>query len=120
MAAANPQPLQARPFQEHVQVPSMMGDDDGEYEDGGGGGGGGDVMDDVEEAHMTSVSVANHGGLVMASRTSELTLSFEGEVYVFPAVTPEKVPYCIFAIRIYALILVVMFNLNKLELLRFS
>ncbi|XP_008444910.2 GATA transcription factor 24-like isoform X3 [Cucumis melo] len=93
MAAANPQPLQARPFQEHVQVPSMMGDDDGEYEDGGGGGGGGggDVMDDVEEAHMTSVSVANHGGLVMASRTSELTLSFEGEVYVFPAVTPEKV-----------------------------
>ncbi|KAL0454345.1 UNVERIFIED_CONTAM: GATA transcription factor 24 [Sesamum latifolium] len=25
------------------------------------------------------------------SRTSELTISFEGEVYVFPAVTPEKV-----------------------------
>lgn len=93
MAAANPQPLQARPFQEHVQVPSMMADDDGEYEDGGGGGGGGDVMDDVEEAHMTSVSVANHGGLVMASRASELTLSFEGEVYVFPEVTPEKVSY---------------------------
>ncbi|XP_023546306.1 GATA transcription factor 19-like isoform X2 [Cucurbita pepo subsp. pepo] len=91
MAAANPQPLQARPFQEHVQVPTMMGNDDGEYEDDGGGGGGGDVMDDVEGAHMTSVSVVKHGGLVMASRTSELTLSFEGEVYVFPAVTPEKV-----------------------------
>ncbi|XP_027346167.1 GATA transcription factor 19-like isoform X2 [Abrus precatorius] len=27
----------------------------------------------------------------MNSRTSELTISFEGEVYVFPAVTPEKV-----------------------------
>lgn len=29
------------------------------------------------------------------SRTSELTISFEGEVYVFPAVTPEKVPFFI-------------------------
>jgi hypothetical protein len=33
------------------------------------------------------------GGVVIASRTSELTLSFEGEVYVFPAVTPEKVSH---------------------------
>ncbi|PPS00329.1 hypothetical protein GOBAR_AA20334 [Gossypium barbadense] len=31
------------------------------------------------------------GGVVRALRTSELTLSFEGEVYVFPAVTSEKV-----------------------------
>lgn len=127
MAAANPQPLQARPFQEHVQVPTMMGDDDGEYEDcgggDGGGGGGGDIMDDVEETHMTSVSVATHGGLVMASRTSELTLSFEGEVYVFPAVTPEKVDIRLFSgIFVIACVpvLVVLFNLNKLELLRFS
>ncbi|MBA0838600.1 hypothetical protein Goarm_004407 [Gossypium armourianum] len=59
-------------------------------------------MDDVEDANANSVNVAEHGtgvvggvngggGVVMASRTSELTLSFEGEVYVFPAVTPEKV-----------------------------
>ncbi|KAF8406109.1 hypothetical protein HHK36_008189 [Tetracentron sinense] len=29
-------------------------------------------------------------GVSLTSRLSELTLSFEGEVYVFPAVTPEK------------------------------
>ena len=27
------------------------------------------------------------------TRASELTISFEGEVYVFPAVTPQKVPF---------------------------
>ncbi|PON89824.1 GATA transcription factor [Trema orientale] len=95
MAAANPQPLQARPYEDHMRGPIPVDDDDDdEYEDGDGGGGGNDgddAMDDLEETHMNSVSVAEHGGLVMASRTSELTLSFEGEVYVFPAVTPEKV-----------------------------
>ncbi|KAK6245790.1 hypothetical protein SCA6_008880 [Theobroma cacao] len=96
MAAANPQPLQARLFEEHAQGTIQIEDDDGEYED--------DAMDDVEDANVNSVNVAEHGigvvggvsgggggGVVMASRTSELTLSFEGEVYVFPAVTPEKV-----------------------------
>ncbi|KAF7817042.1 GATA transcription factor 24-like [Senna tora] len=92
MAAVNPQPLQARPFEEHVQGPLPVEDDDGDYEDGGGSGvGSGDAMDDMEEANANSVTVANHGGIVTMSRTSELTLSFEGEVYVFPAVTPEKV-----------------------------
>ncbi|KAJ8762479.1 hypothetical protein K2173_007918 [Erythroxylum novogranatense] len=93
MAAANPQPLQARPYEDHARGPIQIVDDDdccGEYDDG----------DDLEEAQGNSaaVNVAEHhlrsgggGGLVMASRTSELTLSFEGEVYVFPAVTPEKV-----------------------------
>ncbi|KAJ7007011.1 GATA transcription factor 24-like isoform X1 [Populus alba x Populus x berolinensis] len=99
MAAANPQPLQARPYKDHrTRAPIQIeDDDDGEYEDGDG-------MDDMEEeaavAQVNSgVSVAEHnhgaggggGGVVIASRTSELTLSFEGEVYVFPAVTPEKV-----------------------------
>lgn len=115
MAAANPQPLQARPYGDHVAVRGpipLEEDDEGEYEDGGGSGGGGgdDAMDDLEDSHVNSVSVAEYGvgvgvgvgsgggggggvggGVVMASRTSELTLSFEGEVYVFPAVTPEKV-----------------------------
>ena len=119
MAAANPQPLQARPYGDHVAVrgPIPLDDDDeGEYEDGGGGGD--DAMDDLEDAHVNSVSVAEYGvgvgvvgggggggggcgggvggGVVMASRTSELTLSFEGEVYVFPAVTPEKVHMSIY------------------------
>ncbi|KAG2698696.1 hypothetical protein I3843_07G161200 [Carya illinoinensis] len=93
MAAANPQPLQARPLEDHMRGPIRIEDEEGDYEDGGD-----DAMDDVEDAHMNSVSVAEHGevrvgggAVVMASRTSELTLSFEGEVYVFPAVTPEKV-----------------------------
>jgi hypothetical protein len=100
MAAANPQPLQARPYKDHrTRAPIQIeDDDDGEYEDGDG-------MDDMEEeaavAQVNSgVSVAEHnhgagggGGVVIASRTSELTLSFEGEVYVFPAVTPEKVSH---------------------------
>ncbi|GKV33554.1 hypothetical protein SLEP1_g42050 [Rubroshorea leprosula] len=93
MAAANPQPLQARPFEEHGRGPLQIEDDDAEYED--------DAMDDVEDGNMNSVNVAEPGlggtgggaggGVVISSRTSELTLSFEGEVYVFPAVTPEKV-----------------------------
>ncbi|KAK7319505.1 hypothetical protein RJT34_04226 [Clitoria ternatea] len=33
----------------------------------------------------------SHTIVSSSSRTSELTISFEGEVYVFPAVTPEKV-----------------------------
>ncbi|KAA8538195.1 hypothetical protein F0562_027803 [Nyssa sinensis] len=87
MAAANPQPLQARPYEDHVQIPPIQIDDeeDEEYEDGGD-----DIMDDVEDGHVTSINAPDHGGVV-ASRTSELTLAFEGEVYVFPAVTPEKV-----------------------------
>lgn len=112
MAAANPRPLQARPYDDHIQVPRIQIDDDdeeGEYEED-------DAMDDLEEnGHVTSVNPPseqhghhirshnhnhNHGGVsgsgggggvVVASRTSELTLAFEGEVYVFPAVTPEKV-----------------------------
>ncbi|XWS14894.1 hypothetical protein CRYUN_Cryun35bG0048100 [Craigia yunnanensis] len=99
MAAANPQPLQARPFEEHARGTIQIEDDDGDYED--------DAMDDVEDANVNSVNVVEHGigvvggvngggsatggGVIMASRTSELTLSFEGEVYVFPSVSPEKV-----------------------------
>lgn len=44
-------------------------------------------MDDADDIHLNSL---DHRGVV-PSRRSELTLSFEGEVYVFPAVTPEKV-----------------------------
>ncbi|XP_059633624.1 GATA transcription factor 24-like isoform X4 [Cornus florida] len=88
MMAANPQPLQARPYEERVAIQIIDGDDDDEYEDGGGD----DAMDAGDDGHMSSVNASDHGGgVVLASRTSELTLAFEGEVYVFPAVTPEKV-----------------------------
>ncbi|KAL6180135.1 hypothetical protein ACLB2K_046802 [Fragaria x ananassa] len=94
MAAVNPQPLQARPYEDHVAAAGsfQVEDDEGEYEDGGGD----EIMEEEEaEAHASSVA---RGGVsvltseaVVATRTSELTLSFEGEVYVFPAVTPQKV-----------------------------
>ncbi|KAA8528373.1 hypothetical protein F0562_035728 [Nyssa sinensis] len=88
MAAVNPQPLQARPYEHHVQIPPIEIDDDqdGEYDDGGD-----DTMDEAEDGNVTSINAPEYGGVVVASRTSELTLAFEGEVYVFPAVTPEKV-----------------------------
>jgi hypothetical protein len=107
MAAAattttNPQSLQARPYEDpRTRASIQIDDDDGEYEDADG-------MDGMKEAATVAqvnsgVSVAEHhrgvrvgvgGGVVTTSRTSELTLSFEGEVYVFPAVTPEKVSPC--------------------------
>ncbi|KAK7351216.1 hypothetical protein VNO77_10507 [Canavalia gladiata] len=72
MASVNSEPLQ-------FETPAIpVNDDDG-----------GDAMDELEDANVDSVSVAD--AVAMPSRTSELTLSFEGEVYVFPAVTPQKV-----------------------------
>ncbi|KDP29998.1 hypothetical protein JCGZ_18765 [Jatropha curcas] len=46
------------------------------------------VMNGMEEvAQMSSIN----GSMVQSTRASELTIAFEGEVYVFPSVTPEKV-----------------------------
>lgn len=72
----------------------------GDYDDDDGGFDG-----ESEDGHVAPVNVSDGrrrrrrrggGGVAAAaaaSRTSELTLSFEGEVYVFPAVTPEKVHF---------------------------
>ncbi|XP_009612622.1 GATA transcription factor 19-like isoform X1 [Nicotiana tomentosiformis] len=95
MMSGNPRPLQARPYEDHgplqsIQMEEEEEDDDGTYEDYGGE----ETMDEAEEIRT---KVLNHhqygggGGVVEVSRSSELTLAFEGEVYVFPAVTPEKV-----------------------------
>ncbi|CAK9186576.1 unnamed protein product [Ilex paraguariensis] len=91
MKAVNPRPLQTRfPYENHGEVPRLRIDDE-EYEDDDDDDD--DTMDEAEDDHVTSVNASNHhrGGVVVASRTSELTLAFEGEVYVFPAVKPEKV-----------------------------
>ncbi|KAK8529785.1 hypothetical protein V6N13_102684 [Hibiscus sabdariffa] len=66
------------------------------YEDDGGFAG-----KNIKEAHMAvtngAMSSLSHvngvvgGGVLQPTRTSELTIAFEGEVYVFPAVTSEKV-----------------------------
>ncbi|KAF3971607.1 hypothetical protein CMV_004806 [Castanea mollissima] len=50
----------------------------------GGVGGGGGV--EVE----ARASGASGSASASTSRTSEPTITFEGEVYVFPAVTPDK------------------------------
>ncbi|XP_010254580.1 PREDICTED: GATA transcription factor 28 isoform X3 [Nelumbo nucifera] len=94
MASVNPQPLQSLPpyggHEDRMQIPIQIDDDDGGYEADGIGAGGDDTMDDVDDVQVNSGNPVDHG-LAMVSRTSELTLSFEGEVYVFHAVTPEKV-----------------------------
>ncbi|XVE49454.1 hypothetical protein DITRI_Ditri01bG0083900 [Diplodiscus trichospermus] len=66
-------------------------------EDDGGGFEGKYINGAHEMAMNGVVSSVSHGNgvgggaVVQATRTSELTIAFEGEVYVFPAVTSEKV-----------------------------
>ncbi|KAJ4962557.1 hypothetical protein NE237_022496 [Protea cynaroides] len=94
MATGNPQPLQIRPYEghdDHMQIPIQIDDEEGGYESDGIGGGGDDAMDEVDEIQMNSGNLVDRNVVALSSRTSELTLSFEGEVYVFHAVTPEKV-----------------------------
>ncbi|CAI9116130.1 OLC1v1017205C4 [Oldenlandia corymbosa var. corymbosa] len=89
--AAIPKPMKARAHRRD--------DDDDDDEDDGGRD---DVTDDADEFRFSSLGsyrfqcrrCHREGGgsvEVVAPRTSELSLAFEGEVYVFPAVTPEKV-----------------------------
>lgn len=106
MMTENPRPLQARPYEDHaplqlirtVEEEEEEDDEDGAYEDDGGE----ETMDEAEDVSMKVLNHHKYGGqrqqlygggsgVVEVSRTSELTLAFEGEVYVFPAVTPDKV-----------------------------
>ncbi|PON98355.1 GATA transcription factor [Trema orientale] len=85
MDLVNPRPLQARPYIDEgdrvAQIPVQFEGD---------GVGFGSLNGGVGEARRdSSMAAARNSGL--PSRTSELTIAFEGEVYVFPAVTPEKV-----------------------------
>lgn len=105
MAGANPAHLRARGGPGRVE--EAEGDDEEELEDGGTDDGADEVEVEAGGVYADSVagdydrrrrrrrgSNASGGGtrgVVAPSRTSELTLSFEGEVYVFPAVTHEKV-----------------------------
>ncbi|KAH9657624.1 GATA transcription factor 24 [Citrus sinensis] len=92
----NPQPLQARPYidtEEHdvaqtpipIQNGSKQGDRYDEPEE---------VEDEAGASSVNRKSNDRGGSSVQSStstRTSELTVAYEGEVYVFPAVTPHKV-----------------------------
>ncbi|EYU39107.1 hypothetical protein MIMGU_mgv1a010280mg [Erythranthe guttata] len=68
--------VKGRPF-DYANVPVRVHD-----------GRGGFDADDVSGGDETMMSGADE--MAFPSRTSELSISFEGEVYVFPAVTPEK------------------------------
>ncbi|CAN4122407.1 unnamed protein product [Withania somnifera] len=91
MIPANPRPLQKRPYEDHHEpLQSIRMEDEEEEEDDEDEDDGGEKT--MVEAEDVSMKVLNHhqyGGKIC--RTSELTLAFEGEVYVFPAVTPHKV-----------------------------
>ncbi|OVA01835.1 zinc finger protein [Macleaya cordata] len=96
MPPENPQPLQSRPFDDHMQIPIQIDDDDGDDDDGGGyddGDGGGDdeTEDDLRDVPVNSGRPGDYQNVALPTRTSELTLAFEGEVYVFPSITYEKV-----------------------------
>lgn len=83
----SPQPLQTMPYGAHIPA-QLEGDDcvgvDGGRDEAVNGG-------VEEEAARRSSAMAASPNSGLPSRTSELTIAFEGEVYVFPAVTPEKV-----------------------------
>lgn len=101
MATVNPQPLQ-------FEDPAIPVDDDDDDDDDGGDD---DAMDELEDANVNSVNVTNAASVnyeavvAMPSRTSELTLSFEGEVYVFPAVTPQKVILLSWRVQVFCFVL---------------
>ncbi|KAM3342336.1 GATA transcription factor 19 isoform X2 [Capsicum galapagoense] len=100
MIPENPRPLQARPYEDHMHAPLQSEEEDedgGAYEDDGDE----ETMDEAEDVSMKVLNQRQYGGrgggggggggVVQVCRSSELTLAFEGEVYVFPAVTPDKV-----------------------------
>lgn len=90
-------PIEARPYHPHMQIHHDVDDDVEFVEDEAAFDDDDYIDDDVENCHVAppqrhqySNSYNINGGGGGASRTSELSLAFEGEVYVFPAVTPEK------------------------------
>ncbi|KAJ7968315.1 GATA transcription factor [Quillaja saponaria] len=94
MDMVNPQPLQARPYEDGegqlVQTPLHVDGEEGGLHGQYANGFRADAMNGVEEAPGSGGS-SGTDNCVLSPRTSELAISFEGEVFVFPAVTPEKV-----------------------------
>ncbi|MCL7037454.1 hypothetical protein MKW94_026411 [Papaver nudicaule] len=92
MQPENPLPLQARPFDDHM-IPTDDDDDhDHDDEDEDDYGGGDETEDDLQDVPVNSGNPkGNFPSASARTRTSELTLAFEGEVYVFPSITYDKV-----------------------------
>ncbi|KAL0376017.1 UNVERIFIED_CONTAM: GATA transcription factor 18 [Sesamum calycinum] len=84
--------VKGRPF-DYANVPIRVHENGGGFDADDISGGGDDTTSSAEEMSAPMPITVNNQSSVRLplSRTSELTVSFEGEVYVFPAVTPEKV-----------------------------
>ncbi|KAK4405136.1 GATA transcription factor 24 [Sesamum angolense] len=84
--------VKGRPF-DYANVPIRVHENGGGFDADDISGGGDDTTSSAEEMYAPMPTTVNNQSSVRLplSRTSELTVSFEGEVYVFPAVTPEKV-----------------------------
>ncbi|KAK9287394.1 hypothetical protein L1049_015812 [Liquidambar formosana] len=97
MDTVNVEPLQARAMgqhegDEHMLIPIRFEEDEGGFEvDDIGGGGGPEATINGAKKNNSWNNGDSNNNTAPSSRTSELTVSFEGEVYVFPAVTREKV-----------------------------
>ncbi|CAK9141668.1 unnamed protein product [Ilex paraguariensis] len=90
MDAVNPRPYEGHEAY-YVNVPIRVDQYGGGFEaDEFSGGGCDETMNCVEEVQVSPINDVT-SVVPLSSRTSELTISFEGEVYVFPSVTPEKV-----------------------------
>ncbi|XP_021776248.1 GATA transcription factor 24-like [Chenopodium quinoa] len=90
--------VSTKQFEDQNQLAIMEEDDDDDFSAGGDSAG--------EDAHVSIAIPGNanrpdsaaaaavrcsSSSSLIRRRTSELTIAFEGEVYVFPAVTPDKV-----------------------------
>ncbi|KAL7227658.1 hypothetical protein ACSBR1_022515 [Camellia fascicularis] len=78
---------------ESIDNPQIRFEAHAALHDGGGGGGGYPVMNGVDGVHPHALYVPGSEipPAVGGGGADQLTLSFQGEVYVFDAVSPEKV-----------------------------
>ncbi|XP_021827863.1 GATA transcription factor 19-like isoform X3 [Prunus avium] len=88
MEMVNAQPLQARAYEGEDQLVHIPAELEGDYGEGGGAKA---AMNGGDQARRSSGVTMSRCNSALPSRTSELTIAFEGEVHVFPAVTPDKV-----------------------------
>ncbi|CAL8175535.1 unnamed protein product [Prunus armeniaca] len=90
METVNAQPLQARAYEGEDQLVHVPAELEGDYDEGGGAKA---AMNGGDQARMSSGVTMSRCNSALPSRTSELTIAFEGEVHVFPAATPDKVGF---------------------------
>ncbi|VVA38567.1 PREDICTED: GATA [Prunus dulcis] len=88
MEMVNAQLLQARAYEGEDQLVHIPAELEGDYDEGSGAKA---AMNGGDQTRRSSGVTMSRCNSALPSRTSELTIAFEGEVHVFPAVTPDKV-----------------------------